>query len=414
MSILKAIYRFMLKLVSPALDMRSSLCISRVKKRHDNVSPDRMRVAFLVFEPETWDKQEPVYEELLKHDDIQVDVVVVPSFNGSFSVGSSYGEERVFFEKTCERVVLAYNEHGELIDMSTDPYDYVFYGDSYNRHMPGSLRSYELVKHSKICYIPYGFSGSAVFDSIADNREFYRNVYFGFTDSFQKAESFKKAFSKNCSRGLQHFEYLGYPILERYLAAKKNVSKDAASVSWTPRWSYDKVIGGSHFLEYREDFLELGQKYNVDLTLRPHPMMFEEFSKKGLMPKDEIDRYLERLERRDVELSKNEPITDVLLRTDILITDYSSIIIMFFLTGRPIIYCEGSIPFNESFESLKAGMYIAQNWDEVDRHLRDILKGNDYLAETRRAIIRREFDGLKGSSERIVKRLCDDFYRRDM
>mgnify|MGYP006898305653 CR=1 FL=1 len=59
-------------------------------------------------------------------------------------------------------------------------YDYIFYQDPYNEHMPPTLRSDNVVRFAKICYVPYGFVGSNDLSHIVTNKAFFRNVTYGF------------------------------------------------------------------------------------------------------------------------------------------------------------------------------------------------------------------------------------------
>ena len=412
--ILRASYHLTMSLVSPILDARSKFYLEKLNSRSHQKIRQKIRAAFLVFEPETWDKQEPVYNEMKNRDNFDVDIIVVPNFNSTFGVRSSYGTELDFFRSVSTDAIAAYSEDGTLKDIAASGYDYIFYGDSYNNHMPWSLRSHQVIRFSKVCYVPYGFTGSSVFDPISDNREFFRNVYMTFFDVAEKAPKMKSSFLKTSNLGLQHFEYMGYPALEKYYLADKVVApKDSDLViCWTPRWSYDAKIGGSHFLEFKDKFLHLAEKSpDSNFVLRPHPMMFCEFLNKGLMTESEVAAYKNQLDQLGIRLSTEESITEVLLDTDILISDYSSILMMYFLTGRPIVYCDSSIPFNDAYSKIRPGMYIAKSWNDVEGYIDCITNGNDYLKEKRESIIKTSFSDMKGSASRIVDRLIADYDR---
>lgn len=415
--VLKRAYHLVMSLVSPILDARSAYYLRRASNKPvSSGSGRKIKVAYFVFEPETWDKQEPVFREMEKRDDFEVEIVVVPNFNSTFGVRSTYGRELDYFKSVSDNVIRAYSEDGRLVDCSARGYDYVFYGDSYNRHMPWKLRSHRMIRYSKVCYVPYGYTGSAVFDSISDNREFFRNVYMTFFDIAEKAPRMRAAFPQTCGEGVQFFEYLGYPALEKYYFAKKPTrtsGKADSVISWTPRWSYDEKIGGSHFLEYKDGFLDTVKRLSdIDYVLRPHPMMFSEFLSKGLMSEADVESYKNELAQLGIKLSSEESITDVLLNTDILISDYSSILMMYFLTGRPIIYCDSSIPFNDAYSKMRQGMYIAHCWSDVESYIDSITNGNDYLKEKRESIIESYFGDMEGSAARIVDRLVEDFNRK--
>ena len=86
---------------------------------------------------------------------------------------------------------------------------------------------------------------------------------------------FKEKYTGKKVYAYQHFETLGYPDLESYF----DISGSSAvrNIIWTPRWSYDPKIGGSHFFEYKELPLALKEKYSeIGIVFRPHPLMFDE------------------------------------------------------------------------------------------------------------------------------------------
>ena len=54
-------------------------------------------------------------------------------------------------------------------------------------------------------------------------------------------------------------------------------------------------------------------------------------------------------------------------------------------------------------------MYIAHTWKDVERHLEDLLAGNDPLFEKRQDIAKKIFDTHKDSTEKIIERILKDF-----
>ena len=98
-------------------------------------------------------------------------------------------------------------------------------------------------------------------------------------------------------------------------------------------------------------------------------------------------------------------IIDIFPNIDILITDISSVMIPFFLTGRPVIYCSNNIKLNKICSKMSEGMYIADSWEDIIRYLNDIMKGNDYLKPKRDAIIDSEFRGHDNAAKAIVDRV---------
>ena len=70
---------------------------NNVKKMHSKNK--LMKVGFIVFEPETWDKLNPVYNELKSRKGIEVKIIIVPSFDQALKITTHYGKELNYFKK---------------------------------------------------------------------------------------------------------------------------------------------------------------------------------------------------------------------------------------------------------------------------------------------------------------------------
>ena len=314
-----------------------------------------------------------------------------------------YGEERKYFVERYGKVINAITDKGII---SLKEYDYVFYQRPYDHYLPQELRSGEVVKYAKVCYIPYGYIGAKVFNNSLYT-SFFRNVYIGFMDSSEECEKLNKKFKSSIKKGYQHFCDLGYPVLEQYMGVK--INNTVRNILWTPRWSYTGNIGGSHFIEYKDEILTLENKFtNLNVVIRPHPLTFSNMIKEGKMTEKEVEEYKKKLSESGVQLDSHEMIEDTLKETDILITDFSSIMIMYFLTGRPMIFCNSNYEFSRSYKKMLEGVYIANSWSDIEKYVKCISEGNDYLREVREKIIREEFANIKGATDKIVKYIVED------
>jgi hypothetical protein len=379
--------------------------ISQKKSSHEKI-----KVGFIVYEPESWDKQQPLFEMMMVDERFEAYIVLCPSYDTDFGKNKSYGYEKDFFMNKYINVILAYEKNGKEIDLEKLKFDYLFYQVPYNHHFPKKMQSYNTVKYAKVCYIPYGYSISDQMSFLMiENKDFFRNVYFMFMVSPFVIEKFKKIYRRNLKKGTQHIEYLGYPALKTYLDFDKEYNK--FNITWTPRWTYDKKIGGSHFFEYKDKFIGLLKKNNdINLTIRPHPMMFYNFQRLGIMTEEEINEYKDELKENNIYLDCGTPIDNVLRNTGILITDISSIIPSFFFTGRPIIYCSCDIELNDDLKNMSRSFYIAKSFEDIERHLKDILNGNDYLKDIRERLLTSDRYSIhRKSSELILDRIYKDF-----
>ena len=383
------------------LDVRANYYLDKTKQLSDSST---LNVGFMVFEPETWDKLQPLYERMMDDNRFNPILIVIPSFDTHLALSQSYGYEKDFFLNKYPEAILAYDNR-ELLDLKKLNLQYLFYQDHYNIHYPKEYRSNVTVKYTRICYIPYGYSVLENFTSfLASHVDFFRHVSIFFAQCSSDKNAVEKLLSKNIKKNRQQVVYLGYPALEKYM--KWDRKKIVETITWSPRWSYDDKLGGSHFFEYKDMFTEMASNRRESFLIRPHPMMFENFKQMNIMTENAIDEYKLKLDSLGVVIDDRSPIDEILNKTDLLVTDVSSIIASFFVTGRPIIYCECKMKPNEDLMEMMKGMYIASNEIEVRHYIDQIVNGNDYLASTRQSIIEGAlFSVHKNATSKIMEYL---------
>ena len=395
-------------IVRTVKDIRATYYIKKVRKLNYETKKI-IKVAFIVFEPESWDKLQPVYEEMVVRENFEPQLILIPSYDDTLSLEKKYGYEKEFFEKKYGKVLLAYDDNGMLIDLEKYGFDYVFYQDPYNAHYPKGIDSNSVVRYAKVCYIPYGYTISKNFSNLLiNNRSFFRNVSIFYAENNSVEEVMKTVFGKNYVNGIQKIECMGYPSFEEY--STWNSEGKISTITWAPRWSYDKSVGGSHFIEYKDKFLLLRKKYeSLNLLFRPHPMLFANMVKMGKMTEKEVAAYKKAMNDNQIQVKNKCAINDVLYKTDLLISDISSVIPSFFMTGRPIIYCKSEMEVNIEFQEMLKGIYVAESWDEVEKYISEILAGNDPLKEIRHNIINKGMLSVHlNSKKKIVNFLIDE------
>lgn len=382
------------------MDMRALCYLLKNKKRK---SSGRIKVGFIVQMPEIWDKEVAVYDLMREKDDIETVMLVVPPYDVAKSrIRLSYKDN--YFLKKYPEAVKAIDENGKVCDVSSLELDYVFFQRPYDHYLPGKLRSTELVKFTKCCYIPYGYSGSDVFNEGNSNRAFFRNMTYVFLESTYMQDILTGKFALGSKLKLQHFLSIGYPDLEKY--SDYSCGGDIKKILWTPRWSYDPKIGGSHFLEYKDLFLELKKEHSeMDFIFRPHPLMFGDLIKNGLASEQELEDYMAKLEEAAVVYDHDSMIEEAIAASDVMITDYSSIMINYFVTGKPIIYCKAQYGLNDDYKKMAEGMYVAENEEDIKKYVDMLIAGNDPKRKKRQEIVDKYKDIHKGSTKRIVKYL---------
>lgn len=376
-------------------------------KKSKHRSSEKVRIGFIAQIAWSWDKLEKVYEAAVNRDDIETFLFVVPEDNfDTYEIAPDY-ENNYFCSKYPKSIKLLDNQ-GNCLDILQFHLDYLFYQRPFDYRIPKMVNSVRMVKYVKCCYLPYGFTASDAFNYNNLKNSFFDNQYFIFMDSLYMKSLFQRKYSYSIKKGIRKVEYLGYPGLEKYLFLRNENNEDGY-ITWTPRWSFDSEQGGSTFLKYRNNFLKFVSKTTKKVIFRPHPLIYSEMIRHNIMSEVEWEEYLDKLRRYNVLIDIQSPIDDILRKTDILITDFSTIIGSFFMTGRPIIYCENGIVFNPVYEEIKKYIYVANEWCEVEKYYNRIISGDDQLMKSRNKYIDDNYMYSIGSSTRIVNQIYEDW-----
>ena len=211
-------------------------------------------------------------------------------------------------------------------------------------------------------------------------------------------------------RGLPEKEMpvVGLPYLDTMLAraeAEGITPNERTTVLVAPSWGKSSI-----FHQYGEKIFDVLLKTEYDLIIRPHPQSFE--SEKELM--DEFMKKYPENERLRWDRSNDN--YEVLKKADILISDYSGVMIDFsFVFGKPIIYADTSFdprPYDAGwleddpfwlFTILdKIGMQLKP--EEVDRlpeMIEESLKSEE-RKESREAVRKASWECIGESAERIA------------
>lgn len=378
--------------------------------KHKKVDCSRpIKIGFIVQMPEIWDKEKPVFNQMEKDERFTPYMVIVPAYDFEHGKIGDYGKEKGYFIKESGgKYILARNEDGSWLKIRRGDFDYIFYQRPYNIYLPSGLRSNSLVKKAKLCYIPYATTESA--HTVTRPDDFFCSLYIGFLEDLDTARAISLQYKKTTSRELQHFVGIGYPVFEKCIDF--NVKCKYKKILWTPRWSYDSNIGGSHFFEYRE-FLEDFQRFDVELTIRPHPLMWQNFIKTGVCTYEDIISIRKKWDYLGISEDNNPSIEETFRNTDVLISDSSSVIPLFFLSGKPIIFCpDGQYDAKEHsilLNTIIPGLYIANNDNDLRSVLSSLINHEDPLFDVRRTIINSKFINNINATRNIVEYIKNDF-----
>ena len=383
-----------LKKIKRGADTRNALRI--IREFESRPVHDVLKVGFIVQMPEIWHVQQPIYKLMCKDERFEPWLIILPVYN----IRKKSFEDNIsdYFVNEClNGNKIAAIKDGNWSDLDLDSFDYVFVQRPFSEYFPGHLKSWEIVRHTRLCYITYATH------EFEDNDEypndFFKDVYLGFHEDESVADMLNAKYSKGTHK---RFYSVGYTSYEKGLALDKECIYKR--VLWAPRWSTDSVVGGSHFLDY---YKQLGA-FNWDagsLVVRPHPLMWDNFIKKGIVTEEEKDKILSDWRENGIKTDANTSILDTYNETDILISDISSVIPMFFMTGKPVIYCPFECEYTASFKKILPGLYQVRDWNELSDTINRLLSGDDPLRQERERILNDHFMKYNHSSEAIVEQI---------
>lgn len=389
--------------------LKSTYYLARLhKSKHKTNS--KIKVAFIVQMPEIWEKEAPVFEKMLSDKRFNPYLIIVPQYDFQKMVLNGYSEEKTFFESKYPNVNKIYKSDNNRFENIKDfGFEYIFYQRPYNQYLPNELKSNQVVKYSRICYIPYG--KETLENPVQYNDDFFRNVYITFLAGREEYKFFKRKYLYNRMKKFQIIIWAGYPVFEKCHKVKKQCAIN--HILWTPRWSYDTNAGGSHFIEYKEVLFKIKDKFpDVKVTLRPHPLMWDNFIKEGIMSESEIKIYKDRMVQEGILMDTEHFFEDSIKDKSILITDISSIIPEYLLSERPLIYCPTQIPLNSFYKNILKGAYTAKSTKDIINYVELLLNGKDYMLQDRRKIIKNNYEYLDNATSNIVNFINKDYRSR--
>ncbi|WP_165253945.1 CDP-glycerol glycerophosphotransferase family protein [Adlercreutzia sp. ZJ304] len=356
--------------------------------------PGPIRVVFIAQYIPSWNKLEPLFRNLMTDNRFEVSIVCVPlgiENNHLIDEADLSNDTYDWYISHGYDAINALTGPDEWFDLRSLRPDYVFHSRPYNSCMPQVYTSAEIAKYSCLCSILYSICFSKKILEALINDDYFNHVRYFFTGCLSEELFFNKKHKEGVELQLQTTFAVGLPSVDELrLAAPENEGvwekiECSQRILWTPRWSTDSAIGGSHFLVLKDAFLEYAKTHDgVGLVIRPHPLMFKNFAKTGEMSLKEIDDFKNHCESlSNVYLDESKGYTDTLVAADILVSDMSGILIERFATEKPtILWSIENGDFTPEYQEMVKSFSIVSSTSEVfeciDRYL-----GEDYSCSHR-------------------------------
>lgn len=378
----------------------------RLKKTATNPKkPDNLKILFVVTRVDMWISVQSVFEEFRKIPECEVTILSIPRYIRSKDDPKGFyysieGQERSYeflkrYEGSNVKVIKAYDGENNCPNDLGGPYGYVFVDYPSKELYPEYVSLEKLHSMGSVCYIPYyGYSASPnkYLMGFETNSWFLGHVDHWFAESalsYRKVKRKARLITLLERRKIVH--YFGPPRFDLYINVP--ISKEVKTILWNPRFTTpkDKSNYQSSFLSYKDKIMEFAeQNPDFNIIIRPHPEMFSNFTKNGYMTEEEVTAYLDKAKSLgNVTIDRSPSHFESVIRADLMLADFSSIVVEFALQGKPIISLSNDIAWVKEFRGVMDASYQADNWDEIESLITSLRKGKDPKKETRNAALRK-------------------------
>lgn len=397
------------------------IAILRMNKYRKNkcVNHERIKVVFLCQIVETWNKVAYVYYKMLENPQFDVELVCIPNRikNSVLENAEDLSNETYdYFISKGYKAINALKGKNEWVDLRELSPDYVFFIRPYNYFMPEIYYSKNISKYAKTCCLLYAINTMQEVKKHTLNKEFFRYIDYYFAESESTMNYNIKQLRLGHILKINVSKYLGSPTLELFIKNSDNIehswdfSKNNFRVIWTPRWCTDACLGGSNFFNYYKWLLEYAKKTpEIDFLFRPHPLTFENFLATGEMTQEEVTSFKREIEQiHNVELDTNPQYESTFSKSSVLVSDISSVMVEYFVLGKPIIFCISNmnLELEDDTKKIVEGCYVVNNREELEERIIQLKNGNDYMKEKRQKIIAEVFgNDIQNSTNNIINEI---------
>lgn len=346
---------------------------------------------------------------------ININVLVVPEDIKDFSKNNNFD---FWYSKFGDITVNAVKDN-EWFDLKKEKPDYVFIQRPYDNYLPSEYHVQTMKNYTKICYIPYAYE---LIDlrSVALPEFFVKNISLLFCSQEEEYKYCKKIIDSSNDGTIRKCFNLGYPSLYNVVnraksinSAFKNIDKKVGfNVMWTPRWTIDDNLSKSSFFEYKDLLVDYIKKSkDINFVFRPHPLIFKNFIDKKIMTQKQVNIYLKNFKHSNMYYDYDSEYYDTFADSDVLISDFSSILIEYIIFNKPIIFCGKANNPTKFMKKLLKCFYRVDNWNELKQTLEEIKSGNDYLKNKRETILKSFLSEYEDDvSVKIISEVKKDFY----
>lgn len=382
--------------------------VNRASFKLNDINPNSIKICFVLQRTEIFTTVQTLFETCCSDERFDVSIMVLPRYDhGQRCLDiQSLEKNRIYCDslKGNFKIVMPYDsakcEYQELLN---NQFDFIFLGLPYQKQYPEKYTFGYLSKIGRLCYIPYGsyYADGKKMIEFGFPKELlcYIDYIFADCDKVYQFVSKKMKLCKN--RDSKEIVYtVGYPRFD--LIARNESKKSFTSFLWLPRWTTNNVDNEkSSFMKYKDLLIDFfGENRDLTLIIRPHPAMFENYVANGILSAQEVINLRNKIKMMEnVHLDETPSYLKAFEAVDCVIADYSSIVIEFLMSNKPVIYLGGTKNIDVE---VKSAFICGESFDTITKYVKKLHSGIDDTINSRVRLLNDE-KYRKGASKRIME-----------
>lgn len=385
-----------------------------------NSKNNKISVVFIIYFAEAFSSFKSLYELLRADNDFDVHLLCQPNF--SDNDWSNHNAAYSFLSALYPEAINAY-KNKKWFALNTLSPDYVFYCRPYNSDYYTAYKASVVREVAKVCFIAYSYNLEHKHDhnfNTVNNYDFLQNCYYIFATTEYERSILRKRFVLSSMRqNYPKILFAGFTRFDLYCNKKESSlprKNKPFTILYTPRWtSYKKIKSqGSSFLLYIDNFIDYArQNSDIQIIIRLHPLMIHHYIAENIVSPD----YFEKLENTfrqlgNIRFDTSKDYFDSLEKADAFISDYTSLLVEFFISRKPVIYLGNVSLFNKNTKKMCQAFYKANSWNEINNFIEQLKNGCDLFYEKRNRLFPKIIKSYGKASENIRNILKNNFYEK--
>jgi hypothetical protein len=309
--------------------------------------------------------------------------------------------------------------------------DVVFLQNPYDLGRPPGYTVADLTRAGhRICYIPYAIELGGTDEDIC--HQFNLPLQQMAWAVFARSEEHRDLFAEHCAAGNRHVVVTGHPkfdVLGRLDTAAPDpdliaFARGRPLVLWTPhfdvRFNGTRFGGGYSTFRHWRHFIpaEFERRQDLALVIRPHPAFYQAMVERGILSQGELDTFFSRCAAAgNIRIDRSPSYESVLAAADALVSDLSSMMIEYGISGRPVCYLHNPagpmhhLDYELDFDYVRQHCTWATTERQIAAFLDAVASATDRSSDARIAELRRRMgvrpEGVgPGIKEAVEERLA--------